>query len=125
MPGREAWGHALHAFGEDIGALRTAFPRLTMVPKRRLFHDLRAKTRFGYLSGVEDAEATLAHHAPQLPTEDRKAAAAQLWAAWQRFLSNEDFEDDWLRLNGPGRAARPIGEWRRQGDDPRDAGQGP
>jgi hypothetical protein len=100
----------MHEFGEDIGTLRTAFPSLTTVRKRLLFYDLRGKTRHGYLHDVEDVEAILAYRAPQLSPEEREGAAAQLWAAWQRFLGNEDFEDDWLSRARPVIADSGLGQ---------------
>ena len=72
-----------------------------MFPERLIFSDLRAKTKFGRLKQVEDVEAIVLHRAPLLSVDEAQGAAAELWAAWHRFLSHEDFEADWLRLDGP------------------------
>ena len=98
---RRLYQAALRAFAEELGVLRSAFPQLTMVPERLIFSDLRAKTKFGRLKQVEDVEAILLHRAPLLSVDEAQGAAAELWAAWHRFLSHEDFEADWLRLDGP------------------------
>ena len=101
LTGRQCYEAALSAFHEELGMLRTAFPHLPTVAEQRIFFDLRAKTKFARLKQVEDVEAILLHRAPLLSVDEAQAAAAELWAAWHRFLSHEDFEADWLRLDGP------------------------
>ena len=98
---RRLYEAALRSFAEELGVLRSAFPQLPMVRERLIFFDLRAKTNFGRLKRVEDVEAILLHRAPLLSVDEAQDAAVELWAAWHRFLSHEDFEADWLRLDGP------------------------
>jgi len=100
---RYAYECALGAFDEELGDLGIAFTHPAIDAQSLIFPDLRAKSKFGRLEHVGDVEAILRHRAPALSGAKAQAAAADVWAAWHRFLSHAEFGADWLQLSGPQR----------------------
>lgn len=98
---RYSYESVVRAFDEVLEQLGIAFTHPSMGAQRLIFYDLRAKTKFGRLKQVEDIATVLLHRAPGLSDEEAQDAAAEVWAAWHRFLSHEDFDADWLQISGP------------------------
>lgn len=98
-----AYESAVSAVGEVLEQLGIVVTHPSAGAQRLIFYDLRAKTRYGRLKRVEDIATILLHRAPSLSSDDARDAAAEVWTAWNRFLSNEEFEPDWLQIDGPPR----------------------
>ena len=94
---------AVSAVGVVLEQLGIFFTHPSTGAQRLIFYDLRAKTKFGRLNQVEDIATILLHRAPSLSSDEARDAAAAVWTTWNRFLSHEEFEADWLQLDGPPR----------------------